>query len=143
MQEAVGAWVTAYIMAKQMNLAEGLQALANLAPKLGLPEGLEGWEMLAQRVQNGEKIEFGQREEVNETEQIRRFVTGLAEAHRSKSPEAGKYFESVSKMAGDPKAPPKLRELGKVLREYMAGAKNPDLSKLPKELAEIVREAIG
>lgn len=54
MQEAVQAWVTVYMLAKPMGLAEVLKALANLAPKLGLPEGLEGWEMLAQRMQSGE-----------------------------------------------------------------------------------------
>jgi len=53
-QEAVGAWVTVYLIAKQMNLAQALKALADLAPQLGLPEGLEGWEMLANRMQNAE-----------------------------------------------------------------------------------------
>lgn len=137
-QEAVGMWVNAYLIAKQIGYAELLKALASLAPQLGLPEGLEGWEMLSRRTEDGGP----KTEEKGELEQIREFVTGLAQAHRSKSPEAGKYFESVTKMAGDPKMPPELRELGKVLREYMAGAKNPDLSKLPKELAQIVREAM-
>ncbi len=54
-QEAVGAWVTAYALAKQMNLAQALDALANLAPRLGLPNGLEGWEMLSRRFQGGEE----------------------------------------------------------------------------------------
>ncbi len=49
-QEAVSAWVTVYLIAKQIGYAQVLQALANLAPQLGLPEGLEGWEMLAQRI---------------------------------------------------------------------------------------------
>jgi len=49
-QEAFGAWVTAYKIAKPMRLAKVLQALAELALQLGLPEGLEGWEMLAQRM---------------------------------------------------------------------------------------------
>ena len=52
-QEAVSAWVTVYVIAKPMNLAQVLQALANLAPQLGLPEGLEGWERLAQQFQSG------------------------------------------------------------------------------------------
>jgi len=51
-QEAVQAWVTVYILAKQMNLAQALKALSDLAPQLGLPEGLEGWENLAQRMQS-------------------------------------------------------------------------------------------
>jgi tetratricopeptide (TPR) repeat protein len=53
-QEALGAWVAVYAMARQMNLAQVLDALAKLAPRLGLPEGLEGWEMLARRFQGGE-----------------------------------------------------------------------------------------
>ncbi|MBE7535016.1 MAG: CHAT domain-containing protein [Anaerolineales bacterium] len=53
-QEAVSAWVTTYILAKQMNLAQALKALADLAPQLGLPEGLEGWEMLVQRMKGEE-----------------------------------------------------------------------------------------
>jgi tetratricopeptide (TPR) repeat protein len=52
-QEAVAAWVTVYMIAKPMNLAEVLQALANLAPQLGLPAGLEGWERLAEQFQIG------------------------------------------------------------------------------------------
>jgi tetratricopeptide (TPR) repeat protein len=140
MQEAVSAWVTVYLIAKQMNLAQALQALSKLAPSLGLPEGLDGWEQLAQRIQNGEKIEFGEREEVSQLEQIRRFVSGLAQAVREKSEDAQKYFESVSKMAVDPQASPEIQELGKVLRDYMAGVKNLDLSRLPEEWAEMLKD---
>ena len=50
-QEAVNAWVNMYILAKQINLTQALQKLANVAPKAGLPEGLDGWEMLAQNMQ--------------------------------------------------------------------------------------------
>ncbi len=57
MQEAINAWVTVYTIAKQINLAKGLQALSKLAPRLGMPEGLEGWEQLAQHIQNGGEIE--------------------------------------------------------------------------------------
>jgi tetratricopeptide (TPR) repeat protein len=142
MQEAVSAWVTAYLIAKQINLAQVLQALANLAPSLGLPAGLDGWEGLAQRIQNGEKIEFEEKEEVSQLEQVRRFVSGLAQAVREKSEDAQKYFESVSKMAVDPQAPPEYQELGKVLREYMAGVKNPDLSRLPQEWGEVIKDEL-
>jgi hypothetical protein len=48
-QEAVQAWVTVYTIAKPMNLAQVLQALAQLAPQLSMPPGLEGWEELAQK----------------------------------------------------------------------------------------------
>ena len=47
--EAVSAWVTVYQLAKPRQLAQALQALSNLAPQLGLPPGLDGWEMLSQR----------------------------------------------------------------------------------------------
>jgi tetratricopeptide (TPR) repeat protein len=53
-QEAVGVRVTAYRIAKQIGHAQILQALAKLAPQLGLPSGLEGWEELARRAENPE-----------------------------------------------------------------------------------------
>ena len=143
MQEAVSAWVTVYVIAKQINEYQALQALSQLAPSLGLPEGLDGWEDLARRVQNGEKIEFEEEEEEGgELEQIRSFVRGLAAAVREKSPDAQKYFESVSKMAVDPKAPPHYQELGRVLQKWMSGVSDPDLSSLPEEWAQVVRELL-
>ncbi|MFZ1791856.1 MAG: hypothetical protein WAU96_00375, partial [Anaerolineae bacterium] len=51
MQEATGTWVITYLIAKQINSAQALQALANLAPQLGLPAGLGGWEQLAEQMQ--------------------------------------------------------------------------------------------
>jgi tetratricopeptide (TPR) repeat protein len=55
-KEAFGAWVTAYVMAKQMNLAPALDALAELALRLGLPEGLDGWEKLSKSFQSGKEL---------------------------------------------------------------------------------------
>jgi hypothetical protein len=52
------------------------------------------------------------------------------------------YFEAISKMVVNPNAPPHYRELGDVLKKYMSGIKNPDLSGLPSEIAEIVRKAL-
>lgn len=52
--EAVQAWVTVYQLAKKLNLAQALQALENLAGNLGLEGGLQGWEMLAQQMSEGE-----------------------------------------------------------------------------------------
>lgn len=52
MDDAMDAWITVYKMAKQMDLAQGLDALATLAPQLGLPEGLKGWERLAKQMEN-------------------------------------------------------------------------------------------
>jgi tetratricopeptide (TPR) repeat protein len=51
-QEAVGAWLTVYRLARPMNLAQVLQALEGLAVQLGLPGGLDGWEALARQVDN-------------------------------------------------------------------------------------------
>ena len=48
--QAMGAWVTVYTIAKSMNLAQALQALASLAPQLGIPEGLAGWEELSKKM---------------------------------------------------------------------------------------------
>ncbi|MDD5392775.1 MAG: tetratricopeptide repeat protein, partial [Thiothrix sp.] len=52
--EAVQAWVTVYGIAKKTNLANVLQALESLAGNLGLPGGLQGWEMLAQQMNESE-----------------------------------------------------------------------------------------
>uniref|UniRef100_Q3AQG1 Uncharacterized protein n=1 Tax=Chlorobium chlorochromatii (strain CaD3) TaxID=340177 RepID=Q3AQG1_CHLCH len=49
-QDAVSAWVTAYTLARKIGYAQVLDALENLAPQLGLPGGLEGWEMLARQM---------------------------------------------------------------------------------------------
>ena len=138
MQEAINAWVTVYQIAKPMGLANVLQALSKLAPQLGLPEGLDGWEKLARQAEAGS----GQNSKQDELEQITQFVQGLVQAVRGKSPETQKYFETASKMAVDPKAPPVYRTLGKVLQSYMSGMKKPDLSGLPDEMAEIVRAAL-
>lgn len=48
--EAVSAWVTVYLFAKQINYFQALQSLSKLAPQLGMPEGLDGWEQLARRM---------------------------------------------------------------------------------------------
>ncbi|MCX5829777.1 MAG: tetratricopeptide repeat protein [Deltaproteobacteria bacterium] len=52
-EEAFSAWVTVYRTAKQMGLAQALRALEKLAPELGMPAGLAGWEELAQRLPKG------------------------------------------------------------------------------------------
>ena len=50
-RDGMQAWVKSYLLAREMNLNQGLQKLAKLGPKMGLPEGLEIWENLAQRMQ--------------------------------------------------------------------------------------------
>jgi tetratricopeptide (TPR) repeat protein len=49
MQEAIESWVTVYLLAKKIGLAQALDALENLAGQLGLKNGLEGWEKLSQQ----------------------------------------------------------------------------------------------
>ncbi len=51
--EAMKMWTMAYVIAKKIGYAELLKALANLAPQLGMPAGLEGWEMLSKRMKDG------------------------------------------------------------------------------------------
>lgn len=52
--EAVQAWVIVYDIAKQINLAQTLQALESLAGQIGLDGGLQGWEGLAQQIGENE-----------------------------------------------------------------------------------------
>ncbi len=125
-----------------MNLSQALQALESLAPQLGLPKGLDGWEVLAQRMQNGERTEFDEGKEVNKLEQIKRFIHAVMEAVRSNSAKAGQYFEVVSQMATDSNVPSHVMELGKVLQQFMTGVKSPDLSGLPEEIRVIVQEEL-
>ena len=70
-------------------------------------------------------------------------MQGIVQAVRTKSADAHKYFDSVSKMAVDPNAPNEYRILGKALQQYMSGIKNPDLSGLPEEWVKFVREELG
>lgn len=49
--KAMQTWRQAYEIAKQINLAQGLEALEKLAAELDLPGGLAGWEAMAKREQ--------------------------------------------------------------------------------------------
>lgn len=49
--QAFHAWITAYRLAKAMNLAEGLTALEKLAKQLDLPGGMAAWETLANQME--------------------------------------------------------------------------------------------
>ena len=49
-------WVNLYVFAREMNLGQALHRLAKIAPKVGLPEGLDGWERLAQNMQQQENM---------------------------------------------------------------------------------------
>ncbi|MEA3412882.1 MAG: tetratricopeptide repeat protein [Pseudomonadota bacterium] len=48
-QEAVSAWVQAYRLARPMQLAQALDALAQLADRLGLAGGLQAWDELSKK----------------------------------------------------------------------------------------------
>ncbi|MCP4398080.1 MAG: tetratricopeptide repeat protein [bacterium] len=56
-QQAVASWLAAYQLAKRLNLAQALDALENLAGRIGLEGGLEGWETLLQ--QTGGEVQEG------------------------------------------------------------------------------------
>ncbi len=54
-QEAFSTWVNSYLIAKKINYYQVLEALKKkLTPQLGLPEGLAGWEELANKMQKSE-----------------------------------------------------------------------------------------
>ena len=50
--ESMRLWVKAYGIAKQLNLAQVLDALGNLAEELDLPGGLAGWDALAEKIRD-------------------------------------------------------------------------------------------
>lgn len=56
--EALEVWASVYRQAQSIGLAETLQALAGLAPRIGLPNGLASWESLARQIESGERIEL-------------------------------------------------------------------------------------
>jgi len=147
MQEALGAWVSVYRIATVINQHQALQALANLAPQLGLPEGLAGWDDLAKRIDAGKEISFGNTEQKENTaeserEQLAQFIQAVIKVAKENAPEAKQYFDDMSQLAGNEKAPVELRELGKVLQRVLMGEKSPELSGLPEEMQEIVQEAL-
>lgn len=55
-EEAANMWADLYIFAKEMNFTQALQRLENLAPKVGLPTGLDSWKEFAQSRQSQEFI---------------------------------------------------------------------------------------
>jgi tetratricopeptide (TPR) repeat protein len=56
-QEALSSWATVYRLARPMQLAQVLQALAGLAEQLGLPGGMAFWEELARKIGDGQPAE--------------------------------------------------------------------------------------
>jgi tetratricopeptide (TPR) repeat protein len=83
-------------------------------------------------------------EEPEKTEiSLQDFIRTVIQAHRSKAPQAAQVFDALGKMAADDTLPHELRELATVLQSFMSGIENPDLSRLPAELAQVVREELG
>jgi tetratricopeptide (TPR) repeat protein len=74
---------------------------------------------------------------------IQDFARAVILAHRAKPPQAAQYFDMLGKLTRDDNSPPEIQQLGRVLQKYISGVENPDLSGLPKELAQIVREELG
>ena len=52
-------------------------------------------------------------------------------------------FDLTRDLAGDPAQPPELRALGRVLQRVLAGARSPDLSALPPDLAGADRAVLA
>jgi serine/threonine protein kinase/Flp pilus assembly protein TadD len=50
-QDAILVWVNLYVVAREMNLEKALHRLEKLAPRVGLPKGLDGWERLVKTMQ--------------------------------------------------------------------------------------------
>ncbi|NTV21743.1 MAG: tetratricopeptide repeat protein [Chlorobium limicola] len=50
MNKAFSAWIAVYRIAREINYAQALQALAELADQFSLPQGLDGWEKLAEQM---------------------------------------------------------------------------------------------
>ncbi|MEO7863435.1 MAG: tetratricopeptide repeat protein [Nitrospirales bacterium] len=73
---------------------------------------------------------------------VQEFVRAAIDAARTKKPEATEYFEAASKMERDQNIPEELQAVGKVLRDYLAGIKNPDLSRLREDFAQLIKEEL-
>lgn len=54
--DAVSTWLTVYRIARQINLHQALEALADLAPQIGLAPGLDGWEELLTKASQEELV---------------------------------------------------------------------------------------
>ena len=74
--QALQAWVSVYRPAKEMNLAQVLNALENLAGQPGLPNGLNEWEMLADKME-----ELQQEQQKNRVGPKTPVLTGILSAN--------------------------------------------------------------
>jgi tetratricopeptide (TPR) repeat protein len=74
---------------------------------------------------------------------IEELIHNVIQSVRSKQPKANEYYVIVSQMARDSSASQEIQELGQVLQKILVGVKNPDLSKLPEGIANLIREEFG
>ncbi len=66
------------------------------------------------------------------------FIAGAIRSAREKRPEAEEYFKEAQRLASDSNAPKEVQELGRVIQRVMLGARNVDLSSLPREWGEAI-----
>jgi tetratricopeptide (TPR) repeat protein len=82
------------------------------------------------------------KKEETRTASIKDFIDEIVNAKRHKDPKAEQYFYKIAGMTIDENLAVEIRELVKVLQKILIGDKTPDLSRLPKELATLVKEAL-
>jgi len=73
---------------------------------------------------------------------LEQFLALVGQAAREGGDLARQLWQITDAMATDPRLPPEVRALGRVLLRILAGERHPDLSALPPELAEAVRELV-
>lgn len=105
-----------------------------LFEKLGAQTLVEQVKQLIASLEGGAQQEQGMTPE--------QFIAGAIQSAREKRPDAEQYFNAAQKMAVDSSAPREVQELGKVLKQIMAGMKDVDLSGLPEEWREMVERAV-
>jgi len=72
----------------------------------------------------------------------KQFIKVAIKAAREKDSEVKNFYEFTQKMATDSSSTTEMRELGRALSRILNGDTNVDLSRLPEELAELVREEL-
>jgi hypothetical protein len=76
---------------------------------------------------------------------LAQFITLAVQSAHEKDTETKPFLDAVQKMAADSNAPAEIQELGKVLQHILIGnldLENIDLTGLPPNLAEMVRQAL-
>jgi tetratricopeptide (TPR) repeat protein len=73
---------------------------------------------------------------------VREFVRDAIKSAKTRDFNAEYFFNETAKMEKDLDSPSELQEIGKVLHQILAGIKNPDLSGLPKHVAEFINREL-